>query len=104
MKTLQALDTAVQELRLEQHRSAFTQKLGHMVGTLGEIPDWAPADMLPADMARLRELAEETVDAIENRIDSGADGIDVQQQLAGTVYEIRKRMEAIELWFRHNTS
>ena len=50
------------------------------------------------------EIAEETVEAIERRLDSGGDGEKVQQQLAGTVYEVRRRMEAVEVWFRHYTS
>ena len=51
-------------------------------------------------MVRLRQLADETVDAVERRIDSGGDGDASQQQLAGTIYEIRRRMETIEMWFR----
>jgi hypothetical protein len=26
----------------------------------------------------------------------------VQQHLAGTVYELRRRMESVETWFRHS--
>lgn len=52
-------------------------------------------------MVRLRQLADETVDAVERRIDSGGDSDTSQQQLAGTIYEIRRRMESIETWFRH---
>jgi hypothetical protein len=96
-----ALDTRVQELRLEHHRRAFVDELAHVVGTLGTIPDSPPADFTVSDRHRLRELADEVVEAIERRIDSGGDGEKVQQQLAGTVYEIRRRMEAIETWFRH---
>lgn len=94
------LDTTVQELRLEQHHSAFTHKLAHIVTIIGAIPDSPPQGFTANAMVRLRELAEETVEAIERRIDSGGDGEKVQQQLTGTVYEIRRRMEAVETWFR----
>jgi hypothetical protein len=104
MTTLEDLDTAVQELRAEEDRSAFTHKLGHIVGVLGTIPDWPKGQLTPAQMERLRALADETVDAIERRIDSADDDDEVQQRLAGTVYEVRKRMEAVEIWFRHHTS
>ena len=104
MTTLEDLDTAVQELCAEGDRSAFTHKLGHIVGVLGTIPDWPPGHLTAADMERLRTLADEAVDAIERRIDSAEDSGDVQQRLAGTVYEIRKRMEAVEIWFRHHTA
>ena len=104
MTTLEDLDTAVQELRAEGDRSVFTHKLGHIVGVLGTIPDSPPGHLTSAEMERLRTLADEAVDAIERRIDSTEDSEDVQQRLAGTVYEVRKRMEAVEIWFRHYTS
>jgi uracil-DNA glycosylase family 4 len=104
MTTLSDIDTTVQELRLEQHRSAFTQHLARIVTAFGAIPDWPPNAVTAAELARLRELADETVDAIERRIDSGADDLAVQQQLAGTIYELRKRMEAVDVWFHHFAS
>ena len=98
------IDTTVQELRLEQGHGAFTQKLAHVVTALGELPDSPPQGFTTDTMVRLRALADETVDAVERRIDSGGDGEPDQQRLAGTIYEIRRRMEAIELWFRHRES
>ena len=100
---LSDLDTTVQELRIEQHQSAFTHKLAHVVTGLGAIPDSPPQGFTTDAMVRLREIADETVEAVERRIESGG-GDKVQQQLAGTVYEIRRRMEAVELWFRHRES
>lgn len=101
---LDDLNTTVQELQLEQHRSAFTHKLAHIVGTIGAIPGLPPHGFTADAMVRLREITEETVEAIERRIASGDDGERVQQQLAGTVYEIRRRMEAVETWFSHFAS
>jgi hypothetical protein len=95
------LDTTVQELRLAKRHSEFTHKLAHVVTAIGAIPDLPPQDFTDGAMARLRELADEAVDAIERRIDSDAEGGGVPQQLAGTVYEIRRRMEVVETWFRH---
>ena len=104
MTTLDEIDTTVQELRLEAHHSAFTHKLAHVVSALGELPD-SPPQGFPTDaMVRLRELADETVDAVERRLESGGDGEVEQQKLVGTIYEIRRRMEAVELWFRHRES
>ena len=101
---LSDLDTTVQELRLEQHHGAFTHKLAHVVTALGAIPDSPPQGFTTDAMVRLREIADETVEAVERRIESGSDDDKVQQQLAGTVYEIRRRMEAVEMWFRHRES
>lgn len=88
-------------MRIEAHRGAFTEKLGRIVSALGTIPDSASGELTTADMARLRELVDETVDAIERRIEVGADDQQVQQHLAGTVYEIRRRMEIVGVWFEH---
>jgi hypothetical protein len=104
MTILSDIDTTVQELRLEQDRPAFTRRLAHIVTAFGAIPDLPPNAAAATVLARLRELADETIDAIERRIDSGADGLAVQQQLVGTIYEMRKRMEAVEVWFRHFAS
>jgi hypothetical protein len=104
MTTLEAIDTTVQELRLEPHHSAFTHKLAHVVGLIGALPDSPAQDFTSEAMARLRQVADEAVDAIERRLDTGGDDEPAQRRLAGTIYEIRRRMEAVELWFRHRES
>jgi hypothetical protein len=98
------LDTTVQELRLEAHRGAFTDRLARIVSTLGRVPDSVAGEVTAEDVQRLGELVDETVDAIERRIDSPLDDQAVQERLAGTIYELRKRLEAINLWFRHSRS
>ena len=99
MAFMSDLDTTVQELRLETQRGGFTSRLGRIVSVLGSLPDSQRSAFSDADMRRLRELVEETVEAIEQRIDSGGDELDTQQHLAGTVYEVRRRMEIVEQWF-----
>ena len=103
MPLLAELDTTVQELRVAQHQKAFSKTLALIVTALGAIPE-APGDFTTDDMARLVELAGETIEAIERRINSGGDGEDVQQHLAGTVYEVGRRMETIDAWFRGRES
>ena len=83
---LSDIEATVQELRLEQDQSTFTQKLAHVVSAIGAIPDSPPQGFTADTMLRLRQLADATVEAIEQRIDSGGDGEKVQQKLAGTVY------------------
>ena len=95
------IDNTVQALRRELHLRGFTSRLSHVVSVIGTIPDSPPERFTADNMSRLRKLAEETVEAVESRIDSGGDANKLQQELAGTVYEIRKRMEAVEIWFRH---
>jgi hypothetical protein len=98
---MSALDTTVQELRLETHRGAFTAKLGQIVTTVGTVQDSVPSEVHPDDIERLRQLVDETIDAIERRLEAGLDDQDVQRHLAGTVYELRRRMESVETWFHH---
>jgi CO/xanthine dehydrogenase FAD-binding subunit len=98
------IDTTVQNLRIEQHHRGFTHTLAHLVTAIGELPDSPAEDFTTELMVRLRELADEAVDAVERRIESGGDNVGDQQQLAGTIYEIRRRMEVVELWFRHRES
>jgi hypothetical protein len=104
MTSLGDIDTAVQELRLEAHHKAFAQKLAHIVTAIGTIPDDPPPGFTADSLIRLRELADETVDAVERRLVSAVDTEQEGQRLAGTVYEIRRRMEVVELWFRHRES
>jgi hypothetical protein len=98
---LSDLETAVLELRCEEHRAKFSKVLGRVVGLLEAIPDSAPASFTFDVMGRLRELADEAVTAVELRIDSGRDSESVQRHLAWTIYEIRRRTESVEMWFRH---
>jgi hypothetical protein len=95
-----ALDTTVQELRREHQGRAFVEKLAHVVTVLGAIPDSPPVDFSVSDRNRLREIADQAVEAIELRIES-EDSDSTKQRLASTIYEIRRRMEIIEIWFTH---
>ena len=97
---ISVLDTKVQEFRLEHRRRTFVDDLAHLVTALGAIPDFQPEEFSEADRQRLRDMADEIVEAIETRIDSGEDSEPVKQHLASTVYEVRRRMEVIEVWFR----
>jgi hypothetical protein len=105
IEIMSALDTTVQELRIETERGAFIDRLAKIVSGLGAIPDALPGEVSAEDVQRLGELVDETVEAIERRLnprlDDELDDEKVQQHLAGTVYELRRRMEAINLWFRH---
>ena len=98
------LDATVQELRLETGRRAFTDKLARIVSLLGQVPDSTAGEVIADDVKRIGELVDEAAEAIERRIDAQLDDQEVQQRLAGTVYELRRRNEAINLWFRHSSS
>ena len=101
IEIMSALDTSVQELRVETQRGAFIDRLAKIVSGLGAVPDTLPGEVSAEDVQRLGDLVDETVEAIERRLNTQPDDEKVQQHLAGTVYELRRRMEAINLWFRH---
>jgi hypothetical protein len=105
IEIMSALDTTVQELRVETRRGAFVDTLAKIVSALGVVPDAVPGEVTAEDVQRLGELVDETVEAIEHRLNPGPGGElddeNTQQHLAGTIYELRRRMEAIDLWFRH---
>jgi len=98
---MNALDTTVQELRLETHQRAFTDKLAQIVTAIGTVQDSRSNEVTSADIERLRQLVNDTIVAIEQRLETRLDDQDVQQHLAGTVYELRRRMESVETWFGH---
>jgi len=99
--TVDALDTKVQEFRLEHRRRTFVDELTHLVTALGRIPDLPAADFKAGDRNRLREMADEIVESIERRLDSDQDSESAKQHLASTIYEVRRRMEVIDAWFAH---
>ena len=98
--TLDELDTTVQDLRSARDHDVFTTKLKQIVTAVGTFQDEPPPDLTGHSIARLRELVDDTVEAIERRIDAGVDRRRTQQHLAGTVYELRRRMEAVEAMLR----
>jgi hypothetical protein len=100
---ISALDTKVQEFRIEHTRRTFVDDLAHLVTALGAIEDMPPSDFSAADRERLREMADEIVEAIEVRIGSDEDSESVKQHLASTIYEVRRRMEVIEAGFAHES-
>src|SRR5476649_289636 len=97
IEIMSALDTSVQELRIETERGAFIDRLAKIVSGLGAVPDALPGEVSAEDVQRLGELVDETVEAIERRLNTQPDEEKMQQHLAGTVYELRRRMEAINL-------
>jgi predicted Zn-dependent protease len=98
------LDATVQELRMETGRHAFTDKLARIVSLLAQVPDSTAGEAIADDVTRIGELVDEAAEAIERRIDARLDNQEVQQRLAGTIYELRRREESINLWFRHSSS
>ena len=80
---------------------AFVADVERFVAYLGAMPDNRVADITESMVASVRREADRIVDCIEQRLEQGGDRSSVQQKLASGIYDVRRSMEQIELWFRH---
>jgi hypothetical protein len=84
--------------------SAFVAGVERFVAFLGTIPDNRFSDVTESVVVTLRREADRLVDCIENRLEVSGDRSSIQQKLASGVYDIRRNMEQVELWLRHDRS
>lgn len=80
---------------------AFVADVERFVAYLGAMPDNRVSDITESVVASVRHEADHIVDCIEERLENGGDGSSVQQKLAASIYDVRRNMEQVELWFRH---
>ena len=71
------------------------------VGALAHVPDFPAAEFTPLEIEQLSATAEQVIEAIERRLENSKDRVATQQELAESVYEIRREMEEITRWRRH---
>jgi hypothetical protein len=80
---------------------AFVADVERFVAYLGAMPDNRASDITESVVASVRREADRIVDCIEKRLEHGGDRSSVQQKLASSIYDVRRNMEQVELWFRH---
>lgn len=80
---------------------AFRKLTRDFVDALARVPDYPAADFSPLEVEQLSSTAEHVIAAIERRIDADEDRDRVKQELAETIYEMRRRLEEISRWRRH---
>lgn len=80
---------------------AFVADVERFVAYLGVMPDNQVTDITEPVAAAVRREADRIVDCIEKRLEHGGDRPSVQRKLASSIYDVRRRMERLELWFRH---
>ena len=71
------------------------------VGALAHVPDFPAAEFTPLEIEQLSATAEQVIEAIERRLENSKDRVATQQELAESVYEIRRELEEITRWRRH---
>ena len=79
----------------------FQKLTREFVSALAQVPDWPAADFTPVEIEQLSTTADDVIAMIEQRIEAGADRPAVQQDLAATIYDIRRNLEEISRWRRH---
>lgn len=87
---------AVAGMRSATSHSAFTDALGHFMGTLAAILD-TPQNVPAAHLATLEALGDDAVQLIEARICGDRHA----KKLAGSIYEIRRRLELADRWLQY---
>ena len=80
---------------------AFASDVERFAAHLSAIPDNRITEMTAAALATASREADRIVERIEQRLESGRDGVSVKRRLASAVYDVRRSMEECERWFRH---
>jgi len=97
---LGAISAAAEGLSSASGRT-FLKLMREFVGALAHVPDFPAAEFTPIEIEQLSATAEQVIEAIERRLENSKDRVATQQELAESVYEIRREMEEITRWRRH---
>jgi hypothetical protein len=95
-----ASDTA-QALSQSASGRIFTKSIKKILDALSCVPDYAHAAFSSEQIAQLQLNGEQTIAAIELRIETGDDNGTAQLEMARAIYELRRELEDIDRWRRH---
>lgn len=91
----------VSERVREAHRHhAFAEAVREFRHLLVRVPDLAADDFSDDQVGALSALAEGVIDQIEDRV-AGDPSDSGNQKLVSGIYEIRRRLEKVQLWHSH---
>ncbi len=82
----------------------FMKSIMKIVDALSRVPDYSHAAFSSQEIAQLQLAAEQTIAAVELRIETGDDNGTVQLELARAIYELRRELEDINRWREHYLS
>ena len=97
---LGAISAAAEGLSSASGRT-FLKLMREFVGALAHVSDFPAAEFTTLEIEQLSATADRVIEAIERRLESSKDRGATQQELAESVYEIRREMEEITRWRRH---
>jgi hypothetical protein len=98
---LKAAATAAQELMSTASSRSLRQLAREFVDALARVPGYPAAEFSPLEIEQLSSTAEHVIAAIERRIDDEDDQSSARQELAETIYDVRRNLEEISRWRRH---
>jgi len=97
---LGAISAAAEGLSSASGRT-FLKLMREFVGALAHVPDFPAAEFTALEIEQLSATAEQVIEAIERRLENSKDRVATQQELAESVYEIRRELEEITRRRRH---
>jgi hypothetical protein len=80
----------------------FVKSILKFIDALSYVPDYSDTAFSSQEIARLQETAEQTIAAIELRLETGNDNATVQLDLARAIYELRRKLEDISRRRQHH--
>jgi hypothetical protein len=78
----------------------FLREVEHFIARLHALPQHPASQLSTEQFESIGRLSEEMIAVIETRIARGGDDASVRQELAESVYAIRRKLEEIYRW-RH---
>jgi hypothetical protein len=79
----------------------FVKSIATIVDAFAEVPDCPYSAFSREQIAQVQLTAEQTIAAIERRLEGGADTRSVQLKLAEAIYAVRRELEDINRWQGH---
>lgn len=80
---------------------AFETSVSKFTETLATVPDYPHAEMSQASFDLINGLAEQVIAHVERRIEESRDDESLKEQMAESVYAIRRVLEELFRWRRH---
>ena len=96
-----AVSETAQALAQTESGRSFVKSIAKILDALSRVPDYSSTAFSSEEIARLQLAAEQSITAIEVRIETGDDNGTVQLKLARAIYELRRELEEVDRWRRH---
>ena len=88
-------------VRAATRRFAFEKGVDAFARILADIPARPPENFSDEDFRLLKTVAEGVIECIEQRVDTQKDPGADQLRLVKALYEIRRDVEVVDRWHRH---